>query len=888
MKLLSRALVLVLSGSLATTAANVRENGENCEGVKSCRPRCITFAVERDISSCGLMDGVFTVQEDVNPWDTKRFSTANCAPLGTCENGFCGMEFVGDLTVRVGEAGHHGSYYYTTYALQDGGDDRFTHCSMYPCTKEECAVPEQMGLELQFSFFTGAVRVDDFAAVPLLVQEFYLKAAFVGAPLLNGKDNRFGPMHMEWMDDPVGCRVGHLSVFAPVAPPLDPVIWTNNTKLQDSLYCEGEEYLPLPLPVVAPTLEPSSVPTVSPSMSVSPSSAPSHTAIGVEQMEGLRALYDATEMSAAISKEVHNWFKSKDYCRYTGVTCDERGYVIMLDVTDRRLAGTIPASLEKLGRLRQLKLVNNRIKGTIPEKLCNMQQLTQLELGTNQLTGSIPPCLNRLRHLRRLLLQFNDLSGTIPSEFCQFGQLNSFDIAGNRDMHGEIPPCMGSLPLDFLRVDNVGLVGTVPPRLCNRKSMNGLNPNPYGCNAIACPAGTFEPTVGRSYRPGSQCIPCDVPSNIIGSTICRYVLNNTVISVTDPPSSLPTSSPSLSPLTESPTFLPTFLSPTMSDYPSMTLDYPISGGSTEPSLPPSFLPTLPSSTVIPSAPSFRPSAAPSSNPSLGSVVLNITAVFYNVQSMLESGDLQTLARETMGYLLSSNVAVERVTILNQSIGNSTSGGAQLASKSSRWRRLVNSLVVDFGIEGRVSDASSFEAQVQSALVDNFSSYSSYLLEALPALVPVTSAPTSSPTRAPTQIKEQNEFIVRSEDGSSVNWWLLGSAIALSVVAILAVLFVRHARRARRNRTRLFPVEQTAITGSAGLPSVQLNDGLGDVLSDESSSGWNSTSSPGEFGNDEDYVNDEVVREWTSSASTMDADSYLTSPMRRNVTEEELI
>jgi hypothetical protein len=772
------------------------------------------------------------------------------------------------------------------------------------------------GLELQFSFFTGDVRVDDFTAVPLLVQEFYLKAAFVGAPLLHGKDNRFGPMHMEWMDDPAGCRLGHLSVFTPVAPPSDPVIWTTNTKLQDSLYCEGEEYLPLALPVVAPTLEPSSVPTVSPSMSVSPSSTPSHTAIGVEQMDGLRALYDATLMSAAISREVHNWFKSEDYCRFTGVTCDERGYVIMLDVTDRRLAGTIPTSLEKLGRLRQLKLVNNRIKGTIPEKLCDMQQLTQLELGTNQLTGSIPQCLNRLRHLRRLLLQFNDLSGTIPSEFCQFGQLNSFDIAGNRDMHGEIPPCMGSLPLDFLRVDNVGLVGTVPPRLCTRKSMNGLNPNPYGCNAIACPAGTYEPTLGRSYRAGSQCIPCEVPSNIIGSTICRYVLNNTVITVTDPPSSLPTSSPSLSPLTETPTFMPTFLSPTMSEFPSMTLHHPISGSSTEPSSPPSFLPTLLSSTVIPTAPSFRPSFSPSSSPSHGTVRVNVTAVFADVQSMLEVADLQTLARETMGYLLSSNIAVESVTIVNQSIGNATNGGARIASNSSRRRRLVNSLVVDFVIEGRVSDVTSFEVQVQSAIVDRFSDYSGYLLEAIPALTPVTFPPTVTPTRAPTQIKEQNEFIVKREGGGdSVNWWLLGSAIGLSVVAILAVLFVRRARRASRNRTRLFPVEQTAVTvsvqcalrdfsnlfvqpcsccrhalfqRSAGLPSIQLNDGLGDeILSVESSSGWKSTSSPGDFGNDEEFVNDDVVREWTS-ASTMDADSYLTSPRRRDVTEDELI
>ena len=103
--------------------------------------------------------------------------------------------------------------------------------------------------------------------------------------------------------------------------------------------------------------------------------------------------------------------------------------------------------------------------------------------------------------------------------------------------------------------------------------------------------------------------------------------------------------------------------------------------------------------------------------------------------------------------------------------------------------------------------------MQSVIVDRFSNFSSYLLEALPALTPVTLAPTASPTRAPTQIKEQNEFIAKPDGGSSVNWWLLGSAVALSVVAILAVLFVRHARRARRNRTRLFPVEQTAVAVS---------------------------------------------------------------------------
>lgn len=55
------------------------------------------------------------------------------------------------------------------------------------------------------------------------------------------------------------------------------------------------------------------------------------------------------------------------------------------------------------------------------------------------------------------------------------------------------------------------------------------------------------------------------------------------------------------------------------------------------------------------------------------------------------------------------------------------------------------------------------------------------------------------------------------------------------------------------------------------PSVLLDGDLGDdndgALSSESSSGWNSTSSPGEF------VNDEAVREWTSDIVN-DSDMYL--------------
>lgn len=138
------ALGLLMNAPLPAHA-NVRENGGNCEGVKSCRPRCISVRVERDVLSCGTSEGIFTVNEDINPWDIKRFQTTNCKTTDTCVNDLCGLELDGDLTVRIGEEGHSGSsYFYSAFELAESGDDRFTFCSIYPCTKEECSLPEQM------------------------------------------------------------------------------------------------------------------------------------------------------------------------------------------------------------------------------------------------------------------------------------------------------------------------------------------------------------------------------------------------------------------------------------------------------------------------------------------------------------------------------------------------------------------------------------------------------------------------------------------------------------------------------------------------------------------------------------------------------------------------
>lgn len=208
-------------------------------------------------------------------------------------------------------------------------------------------------------------------------------------------------------------------------------------------------------------------------------------------------------------------------------------------------------------------------------------------------------------------------------------------------------------------------------------------------------------------------------------------------------------------------------------------------------------------------PTTFPSSVSTSNPSLGSELVTVTAVFSDVQVPLDTDGLQKLTMETMIYLVSNNIFVERVTILSQSFDHSPSGARIID------RRLADSLEINMEIEGR-SNGGNFQEQVQAFLVDDFSSYYNIVLDAIPALKPditVPSAvpvpdPTRLPTRAPTQIKEQNEFIVQPKINST-NWWLLGSAVALSVVAIIAVLFVRESRR-RARRNRLFAVEQTGI------------------------------------------------------------------------------
>ena len=111
-----------------------------------------------------------------------------------------------------------------------------------------------------------------------------------------------------------------------------------------------------------------------------------------------------------------NWASDSLVHEWYGVTTDEHGRLISLDLANNGLRGKIPPELGDLANLTGLDLRHNQLSGPIPPELGNLTNLTRLDLDTNQLSGPIPPGLGNLANLIRLDLGSNQLSGPIPPD----------------------------------------------------------------------------------------------------------------------------------------------------------------------------------------------------------------------------------------------------------------------------------------------------------------------------------------------------------------------------------------------------------------------------------------------------------------------------------------
>lgn len=193
--------------------------------------------------------------------------------------------------------------------------------------------------------------------------------------------------------------------------------------------------------------------------------------------------------------ELDSWNNTLHHCKWRGVTCNNPGRVIALELDNLNLTGSIsphlanltflttlnlsannfngfiPQELGRLAKLQYFTLSYNSLSGDIPVSLSNCSNLLSISLGNNMLTGALKPELGVLSKLQVLSLSENNLSGSIPSELGNLSSLNGLYLF-NDGLEGRIPQEMGKLTnLKIFQVGTNRLSGEIPPSVYNISSI---------------------------------------------------------------------------------------------------------------------------------------------------------------------------------------------------------------------------------------------------------------------------------------------------------------------------------------------------------------------------------------------------------------------------------
>lgn len=118
---------------------------------------------------------------------------------------------------------------------------------------------------------------------------------------------------------------------------------------------------------------------------------------------------------------------SGDHCSWFGVECSD-GKVVILNLRDLCLEGTLAPELGKLTNVKSIIIRNNSFYGTIPHEIGDLEELEVLDLGHNNFTGPFPSDLSNKKALSILLLDNNNLLDTLSHEVYKLKTLSEFQV----------------------------------------------------------------------------------------------------------------------------------------------------------------------------------------------------------------------------------------------------------------------------------------------------------------------------------------------------------------------------------------------------------------------------------------------------------------------------
>ena len=390
-------------------------------------------------------------------------------------------------------------------------------------------------------------------------------------------------------------------------------------------------------------------------------------------LEALQILYNATNGEEWTNN--YGWNQGSP-CDWHGCICsfDE---LIILDLTDNNLRGTLPSQIGLLYNLTNLILKDNYLSGSIPTEIALIDELSYLGLSNNTLSGTLPSQLGEDLYL--LSIKDNDIAGTFPSDFISNHPMLIEAAIQNNEINGTITECVAtsSIIIDCLKIS---------------------------CDCDNCVCGeppTAQPTLAPQVMHSSM--PTSSPSDLFTAIPTSLPTSNPLFSPTEMPSSSPLKS-----LSETPTSLPTYIpsnsmpssrtSEIFSEMPTyipsnLSSEMPSSSRSKSLTEPPTSLPTyIPSYTFT-----ANPSRSPSSLSKLFKNSTEISLIYTTTlpeSRLMSETEVEQLENNTLSFLNSERQAITyvNITITNQSLINS------------RRRKLQESefnveLIVDFNVTG---------------------------------------------------------------------------------------------------------------------------------------------------------------------------------------------
>ncbi|KAL4610090.1 hypothetical protein ACB092_08G027200 [Castanea dentata] len=120
-----------------------------------------------------------------------------------------------------------------------------------------------------------------------------------------------------------------------------------------------------------------------------------------------------------------------DPCSWFGVECSD-GNVVILNLKDLCLGGTVAPELGKLAYIKSIILRNNSFSGNIPKEIGDLKNLEVLDLGYNNFSGSFPSDFSNNLSLTTLLLDNNDFLGNLSPELYELKTLSEIQMNDNQ------------------------------------------------------------------------------------------------------------------------------------------------------------------------------------------------------------------------------------------------------------------------------------------------------------------------------------------------------------------------------------------------------------------------------------------------------------------------